>query len=927
MFKLTRSFFVFVFLLAIINLSKSEPAREYFYYYNGLKTDMDSNPFYISIKFNSDVDEAVQYMLVQNALGDYIESNNRFKVTQRNGAKSLTFIVKLKNNVNFDALNNRINNFRDDSRVRYIGSAFTKNDKVIHLVTDEIIVKYKQNTTEYEIRNLNKLFNTSIIDRVYPDKKIFLISINNKGGTESDNAFDVSNKFQLTQFVDFAQPNFIRIGMLCFVPNDTLLPMQWNIKNTGNNIPGGPPGIAGCDLNLEPAWDSYTGNHKVIIGMIDTGVDTDHVDLRQNLVESQLWYNALDESHNPSDGFNHGTAESGVAAAIGNNIAGICGVAWNCSLMPVKVFSDEAYTTDLILGKGLNWAWEHGADVLNNSWGGGTYTPFITLAIQNAKTYGRNGKGAVVFAATGNQDSAGIFYPSVLPEVIAVGGISPCFQRKSTTSCDGEDWGADYGEGLSVVAPTPKIGCTIFTGGWAFYCNGTSACSPQITAIGALILTKNINLSADSVRLIIERTARKVGNYSYNITKPNGLWNNEMGYGLPDAKACLDMTPPGPQVIYDQVPPVIKITPPRSGLLNNNLVINATITDNLLVAGGNNIPRLYYNISNSSVTGIINGLSGPNNNYTFTFPAGTPLLNYGMSMRYYIAAQDTSSNGNITTYPVGGRGVNPPGTFAPPKKLYLQNTGTRDTTIRSLDIPIHFVAETETTIVSHINIPFNKTVLGVKSLINLTHDYMGDLSLSLLSPSGTEIVLAAGIGSDGQGFINTNFDDYSPNSIQDTNFRYPYTGSYSPVDKLWLMNGENSSGEWTLKIVDNYAPEQGTLNSWSITLTYSTDRDVSDVPNHFELMENFPNPFNPITRIPFDVPYYSRVKIIVYDITGREVAKLLDEFRSPRFNDFVDFDINSVRVNGGSGIASGIYFYSLYSNEKFVKSRRMVILK
>ncbi|MFI5145329.1 MAG: S8 family serine peptidase, partial [Ignavibacteria bacterium] len=658
-----------------------------------------------------------------------------------------------------------------------------------------------------------------------------------------------------------------------------------------------------------------------------TGVDTAHVDLRPHLVSPSLWYNAVDESHDPSDGFNHGTAMSGIAAALGNNIAGICGAAWNCSIMPVKVFSDEAFTTDLILGKGLIWAWENGADVLNNSWGGGTYTPFITMAVQNAKQFGRNGKGTVVFAATGNQDSAGVYYPSVLPEVIAVGGISPCFERKSVTSCDQEQWGADYGEGLSVVSPTPKIGCTTIDGSWHFYCNGTSSSCPQITAIGALILSKNINLSADSVRLIIERTARKVGNYSYNVQKPNGTWNNEMGYGLPDAKACLDMTPQGPQVVYDQVPPVIKITPPQSGILNKPLVINAAITDNQLVAGGNYPPRLYYNISNSPVTGIVNGVHGSNNNYSFTFPSGTPLLNYGMSMRYYIAAQDTSSNGNITTYPVGGRGVNPPGRFAPPKKLYLQNTNFRDTTLHSLEVPIHFVAETETTIVSHINVPFDKTVLGVRSLINLTHDYMGDLSLSLISPSGTEIVLAAGIGNDGQGFINTNFDDYSQNSIQDTNFRYPYTGSFAPVDKLWFINGENSSGQWTLKIVDNYAPEQGTLNSWSITLRYSTDRDISDIPDHFDLMENYPNPFNPVTRIPFNVPYYSRVKIIIYDITGREVAKLLDEPRSPRFNDFVDFDISSVKINGGSGIASGVYFYALYSDEKFVKSRRMVILK
>ncbi len=925
--KLTILFF-FIFIGSnIISYAQKNSMHEFYFYNYNQKITFYRNPNYISVKFNNDIDEAVQCMIIQNAFGTLSETKNLFKVTQENGTKSRTFIIKLTDGVNYASLNSVLNTLSSSSQVRYIGTGFNINDKVVHVITDELIVMFRQGVGEFEIQNLNRLFKTSIVDRVYPDKNIFLLSINNKGGPEYDNVFDVSNKYSLTDLVEFAQPNFVRIGMLCFVPNDTMLPMQWNIKNTGNNIPGGPPGIAGCDLNLEPAWDAYTGSHRVIIGLIDTGVDTNHIDLRGNLVDPSLWYNAVDENHSPQDGFNHGTAESGVAAAIGNNVAGICGVAWNCSIMPVKVFSDQAYTTDLILGKGLNWAWMHGADVLNNSWGGGVNTPFITLAIQNAKQYGRNGKGTVVFAATGNDDSAGVYYPSVLPEVISVGGISPCFQRKSRTSCDGENWGANYGEGLSVVSPTPKIGCTTIDGSWHFYCNGTSASCPQITAIGALILTKNINLSADSVRLIIERTARKVGNYSYNILKPNGMWNNEMGYGLPDAKACLDMTPPGPQIIYDQVPPVVKIIPPQSGNLKSPLTINATITDNQLVASGNNIPRLYYNISNSAVNGIVYGMLTSNNNYSFNFQSNIPVLDYGMSMRYYIAAQDTSSNGNITTYPIGGRGVNPPGLIAPPKRLFLQNTNFRDTTIFSSEVPITFIAVTETTIVSHLNIPFSKTLLGVKPHINLSHDYMGDLSVSLISPQGTEIVLAAGIGNGGQGFINTTFDDYSQNSILDTTFHYPYTGAYSPVDKLWLMNGESSAGLWTFKIVDNSAPEQGTLNSWNVTLRYSTDRDVSNIPVYFTLLENYPNPFNPVTRIPFNIPYYSKIKIVIYDVLGRQVTKLLDEFRSPRINDFVDFDINSFHSNGIVGIASGVYFYSLYANDKLIQSRRLVILK
>ena len=93
------------------------------------------------------------------------------------------------------------------------------------------------------------------------------------------------------------------------------------------------------------------------------------------------------------------------------------------------------------------------------------------------------------------------------------------------------------------------------------------------------------------------------------------------------------------------------------------------------------------------------------------------------------------------------------------------------------------------------------------------------------------------------------------------------------------------------------------------------------------MLENYPNPFNPVTRIPFNIPYYSKIKIVIYDVLGRQVTKLLDEFRSPRINDFVDFDINSFHSNGIVGIASGVYFYSLYANDKLIQSRRLVILK
>jgi len=91
----------------------------------------------------------------------------------------------------------------------------------------------------------------------------------------------------------------------------------------------------------------------------------------------------------------------------------------------------------------------------------------------------------------------------------------------------------------------------------------------------------------------------------------------------------------------------------------------------------------------------------------------------------------------------------------------------------------------------------------------------------------------------------------------------------------------------------------------------------SEVPGSFELSQNYPNPFNPETRINFSLPQRSAVKLIVYDVTGKEVTTLADEFLQPgRYS--VNWD--------ASGFSSGIYFYKLVTDD-FYLSRKMILVK
>ncbi|HEX3075027.1 MAG TPA: T9SS type A sorting domain-containing protein, partial [Ignavibacteriales bacterium] len=85
----------------------------------------------------------------------------------------------------------------------------------------------------------------------------------------------------------------------------------------------------------------------------------------------------------------------------------------------------------------------------------------------------------------------------------------------------------------------------------------------------------------------------------------------------------------------------------------------------------------------------------------------------------------------------------------------------------------------------------------------------------------------------------------------------------------------------------------------------------------FKLLNNYPNPFNPQTTIPFEIPRAGNVTIKVYDVLGREVATLLNEYRQPKNNDYVVFN--------GAGQASGVYFYSIQYQGNYITKKMMMV--
>jgi subtilisin family serine protease len=353
-------------------------------------------------------------------------------------------------------------------------------------------------------------------------------------------ALTAANLFHSTNMYAHSEPEFLYHNLQS--SNDTYFDNQWGLKNTGQYGGG-----AGVDINAEAAWTITTGSPDIKVAVFDHGFEMNHPDLESNVYGTG--YDATTSTSPSVVRGSHGTACAGIVGAMQNNQLGISGIAPNSKLMSISVnleFSD----TPQQLANGFNWAWQNGADIISNSWGGYAQSSIIDDAITNTLINGRMGKGTIIIFASGNENNTAIRYPgNSNPEILVVGATSPCGERKNPYSCDRESWGGCYGETLDICAPGVLIPTTdrqgtagySYTEDYTMNFNGTSSACPHVAGVAALILSVNPYLTGCQVRNIIESTAQKVGGYSYQNTagRDNGTWNNEMGYGLVDAYAAV----------------------------------------------------------------------------------------------------------------------------------------------------------------------------------------------------------------------------------------------------------------------------------------------------------------------------------------------------------------------------------------------------
>lgn len=298
--------------------------------------------------------------------------------------------------------------------------------------------------------------------------------------------------------------------------NDTYAGRQYDLRNVGQ-IAG--LGTTGNDLHLVDAW-GLVAAPSAVVAILDDGVDLQHPDL--NLVAGYDWNGAPGGGHKSDQGY-HGTLCAGAAGARMNAV-GVRGSAPDVRLMPVEVLSSG--TSDASLASAIDVAVARGAKVLSNSWGWvGAPLATIERAFQDALNAGR----VVVCAAGNGPDRSPYTYETVFPAtltsrlgIISVGASSPTDEHKGAASSDGQfHWGSSYvGTAPDVVAPGTWIyttdrrgslgannGTLLANADYAPAFGGTSASTPRVAGIAALLVQANPDLTPAAVKELLRAGA------------------------------------------------------------------------------------------------------------------------------------------------------------------------------------------------------------------------------------------------------------------------------------------------------------------------------------------------------------------------------------------------------------------------------------
>ena len=360
-------------------------------------------------------------------------------------------------------------------------------------VSGQVVVKFKDGVSQAEKDNLLRNNRARVVNKL---DAIGVLVLQVPKTTEERTVAALSKN----PHIEYAELDYLAEAF--YVPNDYYFAdNQWGLENTGQTIKG-VTGIVDADIDAPTAWDTTQGGVKVAI--LDTGIDQDHEDLSDKIVDKVNDQKNFTDSPTVDDLYGHGTHVSGIVAAITNNNIGVAGGCPNCVLMNGKVLNDSGSGAYSWIANGIIWAADNGAKVINMSLGGSA--PSKTL--ENAVNYAWSKKYVVLVGAAGNSGNSSKTYPGAYTNVIAVA---------ATDNQDKKASFSEYGKWVDVAAPGVNIFSTFPNHPYKInkslgydFGSGTSMATPMTSAVAALIWSTPYGTSASAVRTRLESTADKI---------------------------------------------------------------------------------------------------------------------------------------------------------------------------------------------------------------------------------------------------------------------------------------------------------------------------------------------------------------------------------------------------------------------------------
>jgi len=728
-----------------------------------------------------------------------------------------------------------MSDIRQGSETEFASHVYSLSDnpeaKIVF--SDEITVQFKAETSNSKIENVILLYGLNLVKKIPELNNTFVFSVSAQA---KENPVKLSNRLMVVNDVLLAEPNVVISTRQNYRPKDTYFQHQWHLIHKG-----GPFLSPDSHVDAEKAWDVERGKRSVIVAVLDDSIDINHIDFKaEGKVVAPVDFVGRDFQPLPERADdNHGTACAGVAIAEENG-SGVVGVAPGCGLMPIRM----SHLDDNSVEEYFSWATEKGASVISCSWGPAARIFPLSLrqklALKKAATQGRNGLGCVIIFASGNSNrpvngkvnESGWPNNSLNGEVRWMDGFSSNEYVISVSACTSEAKKSAYsnwGKEISVCAPsnntrpdtypvisdslpgwgiitTDRVGpsgysSADYTGGFG----GTSSACPLVAGIAALVISANPKLTAKEVRQILETTTDKIvdNRADLQLGKEFGSYDSNghsqwFGYGRVNAfKAVSEAVKRKAQVgaeISQQSNPNVDIPDNNSTGIIDKLEITAqgTIASIQVVVDiehsyiGDLLVLLFSPSGSEVVLHNRNGGSRNNLQKTYTstdLPALLDLAGENVNGEWKLHVKDLANfdRGRLLSWGI---------TSQIQQNLFVTYEVFASTRIPDND---------STGIISTTTVDEQGYVDEIEIDLDITHTYIGDLRVSLLSPSGKQILLHDQQGWESDNIIKT----------------------YKLEDTAVLQDllRENATGTWQLKVADLAGADIGKLNHWCLRLT------------------------------------------------------------------------------------------------------------